>query len=178
MTILASISAGNQPAQPAPLVPAPGSQAGYPSFQDVLDTVNPLEHIPVVSGLYRAVTGTTISTGAKLAGDTAYSLLLGGGVAGLAVSVGSTVADAVSTALSGSDVSANVVKTVTSAPSSGTSLVPDSGQAAVVNALYSSQPASSRFYALGGHPTSAVAAGEYQRAQIDNTFDKKLIQMI
>lgn len=47
-------------------------------FSDLLDIVNPLQHIPVVSTLYRHLTGDKIGTAAKLAGDTLY-----GGVTGL-----------------------------------------------------------------------------------------------
>ena len=50
------------------------SSAGGPSFKDVLDTINPLQHIPVVSGIYEQLTGDTASPAAKLAGGT----LLGG----------------------------------------------------------------------------------------------------
>ncbi len=38
------------------------------SFWDVLDVVNPLQHIPVVNKIYQAVTGDTIRTPAKVAG--------------------------------------------------------------------------------------------------------------
>lgn len=44
------------------------------SFGSLLDVVNPLQQLPVVSSVYRAVTGDTISTGARLAGG----VLLGG----------------------------------------------------------------------------------------------------
>lgn len=42
------------------------------SFGDLLDIVNPLQHIPVVSTIYRHLTGDKIGTFAKLAGDTLY----------------------------------------------------------------------------------------------------------
>lgn len=38
------------------------------SFWDVLDVVNPLQHIPIVNKIYQAVTGDVIRTPAKLAG--------------------------------------------------------------------------------------------------------------
>lgn len=44
------------------------------SFKSVLDTVNPLQQLPVVSTAYRDMTGETISTGARLIGGA----LLGG----------------------------------------------------------------------------------------------------
>lgn len=47
------------------------------SFGDFLDVINPLQHIPLVSSIYRALTGDEISTGARLAGGTIYGGPLG-----------------------------------------------------------------------------------------------------
>jgi len=52
-------------------------------FSDLLDIANPLQHIPVISTLYRHLTGDTISPAAKVVGDIAY-----GGVMGMASSMG------------------------------------------------------------------------------------------
>lgn len=51
------------------------------SFGDILDAVNPLQRIPIVSDIYRQVTGDTQSTGSNLAGGALF-----GGVLGFAVS--------------------------------------------------------------------------------------------
>ena len=53
-----------------------------PSFGDLLDIVNPLQHLPLVGTIYRALTGDAISDGARLAGGTLY-----GGPVGLAVAM-------------------------------------------------------------------------------------------
>ena len=50
------------------------------SFHDLLDTINPLQHIPIVGTIYRAVTGDTLGNAARVAGDGLY-----GGVIGLIV---------------------------------------------------------------------------------------------
>lgn len=47
------------------------------SFHDLLDVVNPLQHIPVIGTLYRAITGETIGTVERVAGDTLYGGLWG-----------------------------------------------------------------------------------------------------
>lgn len=47
-----------------------------PSFWDVLDIINPLQHIPIVNDIYRDLTGDKIGVGARLLGAT----LLGGPV--------------------------------------------------------------------------------------------------
>ncbi|MGE5548175.1 MAG: hypothetical protein ACM33T_14815 [Solirubrobacterales bacterium] len=52
-----------------------------PSFWDLVDVVNPLQHIPVVNTLYREATGDQIGVGARLAGGALF-----GGPVGLLVS--------------------------------------------------------------------------------------------
>ncbi|NMM45021.1 hypothetical protein HH303_11070 [Rhodospirillaceae bacterium KN72] len=77
------------------------------SLADIVDIVNPLQHLPVISTIYRSLTGDEISTGARLAGDA----LFGGPVgfaAGLANVVmedatGSDIGDSVMAALFGSE---------------------------------------------------------------------------
>ena len=56
------------------------------TFDDLVDIVNPLQHIPVVSTIYRAITGDQIKTFPKIAGDTLY-----GGVTGFAGSMADTI---------------------------------------------------------------------------------------
>lgn len=57
------------------------------SFWDLLDVVNPLQHIPIVNGIYREITGDTCSPAAKLAGGTLFGGLFGLAAAGLDVTV-------------------------------------------------------------------------------------------
>lgn len=42
------------------------------SFADLVDIINPLQHIPVVSNIYRAITGDEISAPARVAGSTLF----------------------------------------------------------------------------------------------------------
>ncbi|MQP64321.1 hypothetical protein GE253_03085 [Niveispirillum sp. SYP-B3756] len=69
------------------------------SFWDVLDVVNPLQHIPIVNKIYQAVTGDTIKTPAKLAGSALFF-----GPIGLAAAA----ADAVVEKETGKDMADNV----------------------------------------------------------------------
>lgn len=48
-----------------------------PSFWDVLDVINPLQHIPVIGNLYREATGDQIGVGARLVGGTLFGGPLG-----------------------------------------------------------------------------------------------------
>jgi hypothetical protein len=54
------------------------------SFKDLLDIVNPLQHLPVVGSIYRYVTGDEPSVGTRIIGDGLY-----GGPIGLGASVAS-----------------------------------------------------------------------------------------
>jgi hypothetical protein len=47
------------------------------SFHDFLDIINPLQHLPIVGTIYRAITGDQIKTPEKIVGDTIYGGPLG-----------------------------------------------------------------------------------------------------
>lgn len=47
------------------------------TFGDVLDMVNPLQHLPIIGPLYRELTGDTLSPGARLVGGTLFGGPLG-----------------------------------------------------------------------------------------------------
>ena len=77
-----SVHSVNTVAQgPAPAA-AKAPDEGF-TFGDFLDIINPLQHIPVISTLYRHLTGDEIGVPEKVAGDGLY-----GGVIGLACSLG------------------------------------------------------------------------------------------
>lgn len=59
------------------------------SFKNLLDIVNPLQHIPVISTIYRKLTGDIPATPEKIAGDTLY-----GGVVGFLTSIADTAYEA------------------------------------------------------------------------------------
>lgn len=172
--------------QATPLVPTPSSSAssGF-SFKDVLDTINPLQHIPLVSGMYRAATGQSISTTAKLAGDTIYGLALGGGVLGMATALGSSVADTAVQEVSGSGIGGHILSMASSVTGSGgnnsntpTPLVPTTPSAATlagVNSLPQQVASAPDFFpAVKNH---AVASGQYYHAQIQDIANKALVKM-
>jgi hypothetical protein len=62
---------------------------------DLLDVINPLQHIPVISSIYRNLTGDEISAAAKLAGGTLY----GGPIGLVSAFVSGVVEDAAGTTL-------------------------------------------------------------------------------
>ncbi len=77
------------------------SDAADFSFGDFLDMVNPLQHIPVVSSVYRAVTGDSINPVSRVAGDIMYGGALG--VVSAVIGGTSAVADAVNESQTGHD---------------------------------------------------------------------------
>lgn len=56
--------------------PARGSDDGF-GFDDFLDIVNPLQHLPLIGTAYRAITGDEIETPARLAGGALFGGLFG-----------------------------------------------------------------------------------------------------
>jgi len=63
-----------------------GQSDGEFTFGDFLDIINPLQHIPVISSLYREITGDTISPHARVIGGTLF-----GGPSGLVTAVVNTI---------------------------------------------------------------------------------------
>jgi hypothetical protein len=56
------------------------------SFWDLLDIINPLQHLPIVGSLYRAATGDTLGGPARILGG-----LLFGGPVGMLAGIGGTL---------------------------------------------------------------------------------------
>ena len=85
MTAVASTSslgsASSQVASGASSVQAaPEKKRGF-SFADFVDIINPLQHIPIVSTIYRQLTGDEIGSVAKVAGGAIYGGMIGLGLA-------------------------------------------------------------------------------------------------
>lgn len=76
----------NSPASPAASAAAPDAadnfwgEDGF-SFGDILDLINPLQHIPIIGTIYRAITGDQISNGASIIGGFLFGGFLGVGAA-------------------------------------------------------------------------------------------------
>ncbi|MCW8861997.1 MAG: hypothetical protein OQK53_10570 [Rhodospirillales bacterium] len=64
---------------------APFGRDGF-TFSDLLDIVNPLQHIPIVSAIYRHVTGDTIDPASRIIGGTLF-----GGPVGTVAAITDTV---------------------------------------------------------------------------------------
>ncbi len=78
------------------------------SFDDFVDMINPLQHIPVLSSVYRALAGETINPVSRIAGDTLYGGVLGLASAGLSA-LGAIGDEVVAANNDGQSASASVV---------------------------------------------------------------------
>ena len=63
---------------PTSVGPAKHSADADFTFDDLISIVNPLQHIPIVSTLYRSLTGDTIKPFERILGDTLYGGMWGG----------------------------------------------------------------------------------------------------
>jgi hypothetical protein len=154
------------------------------SFWDFLDLINPLQHIPVVSTIYREVTGDTIKPELKLAGSTVL-----GGPLGLVTSladvlfeqetgkdIGSTLVTSVFGDTQDAPVQVAKVEAVTEAisalqaPISTALPMPSSskkeGQDERVDRLSQIDPMSKEVLALYGHSRLTQASKAYQQADM------------
>jgi hypothetical protein len=69
-------------------------ETGSFSFWDIVDAINPLQHIPVISTIYRKLTGDEMGYASRIAGDTLYSGIFGSLISGLASAVVNVFVDA------------------------------------------------------------------------------------
>ncbi len=76
---------------------------GGPSFKSVLDTINPLQQLPVIGSIYRSVTGDSISTAARLAGGALF-----GGPLGFISALANTIVEG----QTGTDIGGNVINAI------------------------------------------------------------------
>ncbi|HEX4272757.1 MAG TPA: hypothetical protein VHZ32_15285 [Rhizomicrobium sp.] len=108
-------------------------------FHHLLDVVNPLQHLPVIGTIYRAITGEHIGAVEKIAGDTLYGGLWGAvsSVADVAFEgvTGKSVEDTVLGWLKGDSntgiakISAPTIQVAQSLPSSDTPALPSTSVA-------------------------------------------------
>ncbi len=80
---------GNQPPQ---ATPAESSTHGFSVFSTLVDTLNPLHHIPVLSGFYRHLTGQEIGILPRIASG----VLLGGPIGAGAAIIGNLIESTIS----------------------------------------------------------------------------------
>jgi hypothetical protein len=81
--IAATTTVASATSPPSPPAPSHGTSLwshGSFGFKDLLDIINPLQHLPVVGSIYRYLTGDEPSGGARIVGDAIYGGPIGFGV--------------------------------------------------------------------------------------------------
>lgn len=128
------------------------------SFADLIDTVNPLQHIPLVSSLYRDLTGDQISAQARMAGGALY-----GGPIGFVTSM----VDSAINAITGDDVGGHMLATLfgtdeTAKPTEVAATLPQGTDkdADLITASLAATPGTTGPAATFGLPTSARSLPE------------------
>ncbi len=76
MSAAITATAVQGPAAFSTTVRKPSEHTGL-SFGDLLDVINPLQHIPVISTIYRRITGDKMSPTAEIAGGALYGGIIG-----------------------------------------------------------------------------------------------------
>lgn len=91
-----------------------------PSFKDLIDVINPLQHIPVVSTIYRKVTGDEISAPARVIGGAVFGGPVGGALALADVAIkeqtGTTVGEKALNLVSSNTKNNSIAETAIEAP--------------------------------------------------------------
>lgn len=113
----------------APKPPAAGEEGSWwssdgPNFGDLLDMINPLQHLPGLSIFYRQGSGDTIAHFPRLLGDAIYGGVLGGVVAGV-TGIATAAANILLKEASGQDLGEHVMELLDGeAPDSAESAAP------------------------------------------------------
>lgn len=113
----------------APQTPNAGEPEEF-GFGDLIDMVNPLQHIPIVSHIYRSMTGDTIKPVAQI---------IGGGVYGGFVGAAGSLANVIVEYETGKDVAGNVLALVTEGDKPSYRTMPDDPESRLNRALEDSE---------------------------------------
>jgi hypothetical protein len=117
-------------------------------FFDLLDMVNPLQHIPIVSSLYRSITGDEIKPVARIIGGTVF-----GGPAGGAMSLANVIIEEET----GKDITGNVIAMVQGDDVQWQDHTPDQPEQQLNNALAMASTGADENTARDSLPPAALA---------------------
>jgi len=90
------------------------------SFWDILDAINPLQHIPVISTIYRKITGDEMGYASRIAGDTLYGGLFGSLISGFVAAVANVFVDSTT----GKDIGEHMIASITPSATSQNNTTP------------------------------------------------------
>jgi len=93
-------------------------ETGSFSFLDILDAINPLQHIPIISTIYRKLTGDQMGYASRIAGDTLFGGVFGSFISGAISAIANVFVDA----LTGKDIGEHMIASVKPASPTAASL--------------------------------------------------------
>jgi hypothetical protein len=164
------VTADIQRAGPTPPAAAPSVTAtarrGF-SFHDVLSAINPLQYLPIVGTLYRAVTGDVIPEGLRRAGSMAVSALLGGPI-GVGINIATTLAEKI-TGIDPDKIVTAQFK-ATPAPVAPPADTPIAAQAEPVPVQLAWTPAQLAAYGVVSSTSGTMKLGEIEGADVLNAM--------
>lgn len=184
---VASYPAGASPYPEGPAGALPGKSILWKgdsfSFHDLLDVVNPLQHLPVVGTVYRWITGDTIGNAARVVGDT----LFGGPIGAVTGMFSALLKEG-----TGKDVGEHVISLFESSPANdaASTMVADdrkSGQMPDVQVAYENPELIRAAVAANpglplnrgpASPTAAASAGSLNRTAAEQAFINQNAKMM
>lgn len=157
-----------------PLQSPQATKQDMSAFDALLDTINPLQHIPIVSDIFRSATGSSISPVAQIAGNTLYGGLLGGAITGLV----SSVADVAVKGVSGKSMTEQVFSALTpQAPEAAPTPVTSNAAQEKKDAMQD-QVNQTLLNMLHPGQNAAHVAGKYKKAQALDSTNQILLKAL
>jgi hypothetical protein len=175
-------ASGINPTAPAPAGQATATADHRFSFHDFLSAINPLQYLPVVGTIYRAVTGDTIPEALRDFGSMLVSGLLGGPI-GLGINIGTLIGEKV-TGIDPEKILAPQSKAVASAVPPAKALpatapAPSASSPPASTPPADAEPASAQLawsstqlaaYGVRSSPSGTLTLGDIEGADVLNTL--------
>jgi hypothetical protein len=147
-------------AVPSPAVANPAvADEGSETFHTVLSALNPLQYLPVVGTIYRAVTGDEVAEPVRRVGSAVTSFLMGGPI-GLGLNLASLGAEKL--------LGINLDQIAQSVLTGGRA---DSGGASSGGTAVAWTPAQLSAYGVSTQPDGTLSRGELAGADVLNTLE-------
>ncbi len=177
----ANSAASTPSATPSPMPST--SSTGHMTFmgflKDVLDVINPLQHIPIISAIYQHITGDKITPEAEFIGDALYGGPIGGAVAAVNIAyreeTGKSIGQTVIADLTGQQAAQPGAQVMMAQNTSATSPAANSKQASADDIIWWDAPtAPAARVALNTAPSSAFQIASAQKSSSLNNSSLSL----
>lgn len=155
------------PAQPSPKPASTAQREGPDMFHSVLSALNPLQYLPVVGTIYRAVTGDEVAEPVRRVGSAVGSFLMGGPI-GLALNIAGVGAEKV--------LGFDFDKAAQGLLSSAASMLGVGGSDASAPTRLAWTPAQLSAYGVSTEADGTLTRGDLSGADVLNTLEMSRIE--